>query len=307
MSRRLFIALLFWIALSPSARLAGGLAPAARVSLSGRVEDASLLLLAGAHVPLSHALVSVLQDATVFTYAARDGSFTLRGVPGGTRINLSVQQPGFARTISADIVVGTADVAGYTTYALRQLAVEAAGKTLMVMTGVVGNPKEGIKLDPELGILGGLVLDAHTGEVAVGASVEAEGSGAVGEVMRHLREVDKVTFTSPSVAYPGPKGAFFISNVPVGEEISLRPKETGSLVTRPRYQFTPIDVASVRGAVTFVIIEAEASPPAVHPAGPPESISFTEVSHTLGIDFKEQTQLPPFNKYLYALGPGVAV
>ncbi len=307
MIRYVVLSLLWFLTLGIAPPVAYGGSPAGNITISGTVEDAASLVLQGTGRPVARAKVSVLQDASIFTHSRIDGSYRLGGIPPDRTINLVIEHPGFEKTVSPDIITSRSATEHYTAYAVQRYLVDLASLVLSTTTGIVGKPRTGITVDRGLGMIAGLVIDARTGERLVGASVEVFGQGPVGEEIQRLAATEKRTFTSPSVGYPLLKGGFFLANVPVGEELTLRPKETGSRFTKPNYVFDPIDVVSVAGGVTFVIIRTTKAPAAEKTPQPPVSISFTDVTKRVGAAFHHHTLLPFFNKYLYALGPGIAV
>ncbi len=276
-------------------------------TVSGQVQDVASLFFQGTGGSVADAKISVLQDPSIETRSGKDGSFSLKGVPVGRPINLVVEGPGFIRTLTPNLSAGSNDIGGYTAYAGQSYLVDVAGAVLTTMTGIVGNPTVGVTLDRSSGLVAGMVIDEKTGKRLAGASVELVGRGAIKSAIQRLAETDKVTFTSPSIGYPFVEGVFFIPNVPPGAGLTLRPKETGSPFTKARYVFDPVDVVSVAGGATFVIIKARSAPQADKAPQPAVSISFTDVSDKIGVHFRHQSLLPFFNLYQYALGPGISV
>lgn len=280
------------------------------VSVAGRVVDPFDLETRGEMRPVAGASISVLQDPAILAESSGDGSFELRGVPAGRIINLLVNARGFDPTISEDLLAERS-VNGIIVYAVRTWVGSAAGVALTTSTGIVGNPKVGMKVDRRFGLIGGLVVDADSGERLPGASVHLLGRGEVGSQIQHLFETEKLTFTSPSVGYPPLTGGFVIPNVPVGEELDLVPTRTGSPYTKANYEFDRTGVVSVPGAFTFVVLRSVKARDGVNrtggKGGSPRTVLFSEVSAEIGASFQQQTRLPFFNRYLHALGPGIAV
>jgi enediyne biosynthesis protein E4 len=291
--------------------LAAELHPTPRgVSLAGRLVDPFDLGTGGKMRPVAGASISVLQDPTILVKSRRDGSFELRGVPAGGIINLLVNKSGFDPTISQDISAEQS-INGITVYAVRTWVTSAGGVALTTGTGIIGNPRVGMKVDRRFGLIGGLVVDADSGERLPGASVQLLGRGEVGAQMQHLFETEKLTFTSPSLGWPPLTGGFMIPNVPAGEELDLVPTRTGSAYTKANYEFDRTGVVSVPGAFTFVVLRATKATNAVsHARGSgnsPRTVSFVDVTAAIGASFEQRTRLPFFNRYLHALGPGIAV
>lgn len=280
------------------------------VCVSGRVLDPFDLDAQGEMRPVAGASVSVLQDPTISSQSGADGSYELRGLAPGRTVNLVVKARGFEPTISGD-VVSEGSVRDVTAYAVRTWIISGAGVALTTVTGIVGNPTVGMKVDRNQGLIAGLVVDLHSGERLPGASVQLLGRGEVGARIRHLAETERLTFTSPSVGYPLVSGGFLIPNVPAGEELDLVPTRTGSPYTRANYDFDRAGVVSVPGAVTFVVLRAtkaaKAVPKTRRNGSSARSVSFADVTASIGASFEQRTRLPFFNPYLHALGPGVAV
>lgn len=293
---------------SVAALLARGEADAAQIGapIRGRIVDPFDLGARGEMRPVPGASIRVLQYPTVFAESRRDGSFELHGVPVGRAVNLLVHARGFEPTLSADIAP-VRDLGSVTAYAVRTWVASAAAVALKTVTGVVGNPQIGMEVDRRLGLIGGLVVAADSGERLPGASVQLVGRGEVGSEIRHLVETEKLTFTSPSVDYPMVRGGFFIANVPPGETLDLIPTRTGSPYTRASYEFARTGVAAVPGAITFVLLPAVKATDTGDEGSSRTSVVFSDVTADIGASFQQRTLLPFFNRYLHALGPGIAV
>jgi len=294
-----------------AAMLAAELHPTPRsVSLAGKVVDPFDLGTGGKMKPVAGAAIRVLQDPTMVVRSRRDGSFELTGVPAGGPINLLVKAPGFEPTVTQDIPTERSGD-GIVAYAVRAWLTAAGAVGLTTGSGIVGNPRVGMKVDRRLGLIGGLVVDADSGERLSGASVHLVGQGQVGEQLQRLFETQKLTFTSPSLGWPPLTGGFMIPNVPAGEELDLVPTQTGSAYTRANYDFDRTGVVSVPGAFTFVVLPATKASSAVSRpranGNAPRTVRFEDVTAAIGASFEERTRLPFFNRYLHALGPGIAV
>ncbi len=275
---------------------------AGTVSISGVVQDAGALILTNEGRGVAGAQVSVLQDPSIRTLTQPDGSFKLEGIRTLRILNLVVEGGNFQRTVSPDVVVRNDDVTGFTIQAVPAVMLGVANTFLTTLTGVVGNPQVGIVQDPALGEVLGVVVDAATGERISGASVRINFPG-----MQNLPI--KSIMVSPSIGYPGVKGMFIIANVPVREDVIIEPTATRSKYVQVGngFNFDRVSVATATNAVTFVVIRATRLAAPQFASSVQASISFTDVTESIGVKFRQQSALPFLNAGLYALGSGIAV